>query len=145
MKLSLRILILILVAYVSLPNSVLAHPGRTDSNGGHVCRTNCEKWGEVSGAWHSHGGGEAVPAPKTEETQKVIEIYPTAFLTSVPTRIPTRIPTKQPTLTVTPTLIPTETPTPTIVPTKSQVAKTVKATATTSNGFWSFIMSFFNR
>jgi hypothetical protein len=22
-----------------------AHPGRTDGNGGHTCRTNCESWG----------------------------------------------------------------------------------------------------
>ena len=22
-----------------------AHPGGTDSNGGHTCRTNCGKWG----------------------------------------------------------------------------------------------------
>lgn len=26
-----------------LPTNVNAHPGRTDSNGGHTCRTNCEE------------------------------------------------------------------------------------------------------
>ncbi|RJX41836.1 YHYH domain-containing protein [Paenibacillus pinisoli] len=34
-----------------------AHPGRTDSNGGHTCRTNCEKWGLEYGEYHYHNGG----------------------------------------------------------------------------------------
>lgn len=37
--------------------SVSAHPGRTDSNGGHTCRTNCEKWGLEYGEYHYHNGG----------------------------------------------------------------------------------------
>ncbi|MGD8192044.1 YHYH domain-containing protein [Brevibacillus ginsengisoli] len=36
---------------------VSAHPGRTDSNGGHTCRTNCEKWGLSYGQYHYHNGG----------------------------------------------------------------------------------------
>ncbi|GEL05472.1 YHYH domain-containing protein [Rummeliibacillus stabekisii] len=40
-----------------LPLSVSAHPGRTDSNGGHTCRTNCEKWGLEYGEYHYHNGG----------------------------------------------------------------------------------------
>ncbi|MGE6257030.1 YHYH domain-containing protein [Heyndrickxia sporothermodurans] len=36
---------------------VLAHPGRTDSNGGHTCRTNCAKWGLKTGEYHYHNGG----------------------------------------------------------------------------------------
>jgi len=35
---------------------VSAHPGRTDSNGGHYCRTNCEKWGYEYGEYHYHNG-----------------------------------------------------------------------------------------
>lgn len=31
-----------------------AHPGRTDKNGGHTCRTNCEKWGYDYGQYHYH-------------------------------------------------------------------------------------------
>ena len=42
-----------------------AHPGRTDAKGGHVCNTNCEKWGVEKGKWHSHGAVTA-PAAKTE-------------------------------------------------------------------------------
>lgn len=34
-----------------------AHPGRTDANGGHTCRTNCEKWGLEYGEYHDHHGG----------------------------------------------------------------------------------------
>jgi hypothetical protein len=34
-----------------------AHPGRTDSNGGHTCRTNCGSWGLSTGEYHYHNGG----------------------------------------------------------------------------------------
>ncbi|WP_211746948.1 copper amine oxidase N-terminal domain-containing protein [Paenibacillus sp. Marseille-Q4541] len=37
--------------------TVSAHPGRTDSNGGHTCRTNCSKWGLSNGEYHYHNGG----------------------------------------------------------------------------------------
>ena len=35
---------------------VSAHPGNTASDGCHYCRTNCDKWGEVYGERHCHGG-----------------------------------------------------------------------------------------
>lgn len=38
-------------------SDILAHPGRTDGNGGHTCRTNCEKWGYEYGEYHYHNGG----------------------------------------------------------------------------------------
>lgn len=44
-------LILLLVS-----TTVSAHPGRTDSNGGHYCRTNCAKWGLQTGEYHYHNG-----------------------------------------------------------------------------------------
>lgn len=31
-----------------------AHPGRTDKNGGHTCKTNCSKWGLKNGQYHYH-------------------------------------------------------------------------------------------
>ena len=31
--------------------SIQAHPGRTDSNGCHTCRTNCEKWGVIDNGY----------------------------------------------------------------------------------------------
>ncbi|MCM3172356.1 copper amine oxidase N-terminal domain-containing protein [Paenibacillus sp. MER 99-2] len=39
--------------------SVFAHPGRTDSNGGHTCWTNCSKWGLEYGQYHYHNGGSS--------------------------------------------------------------------------------------
>ncbi|MGI2748930.1 YHYH domain-containing protein [Bacillus cytotoxicus] len=42
------------VALLVAPVSVYAHPGRTDANGGHTCRTNCEKWGLQYGEYHYH-------------------------------------------------------------------------------------------
>lgn len=42
------------VALLVAPISAYAHPGRTDANGGHTCRTNCEKWGLQNGEYHYH-------------------------------------------------------------------------------------------
>ncbi|RXZ82549.1 copper amine oxidase N-terminal domain-containing protein [Paenibacillaceae bacterium] len=39
--------------------SVSAHPGRTDSSGGHTCRTNCAKWGLEQGEYHYHNGSKS--------------------------------------------------------------------------------------
>ena len=39
-----------------IPNMVSAHPGKTDSSGCHVCRTNCEKWGLSQDERHCHNG-----------------------------------------------------------------------------------------
>lgn len=36
------------------PALVFAHPGRTDSSGCHMCRTNCASWGLSSGEYHCH-------------------------------------------------------------------------------------------
>src|SRR4051812_15851277 len=43
--------------FLLLPSTASAHPGRTDSNGGHTCRTNCEQWGLEYGEYHYHNGG----------------------------------------------------------------------------------------
>ena len=40
---------------IFIPN-VFAHPGRTDANGCHVCKTNCEKYGLSYGEYHCHNG-----------------------------------------------------------------------------------------
>lgn len=62
-----------------------AHPGRTDSSGGHTCRTNCESWGLEYGEYHSHGGSAPVQtAPVVQEKVN----------TPIPTRLPIKIPTK---------------------------------------------------
>lgn len=55
---------------------VSAHPGRTDANGGHTCRTNCERWGLSYGEYHYHNGGgsssgskSSSSAPKAKSSQ----------------------------------------------------------------------------
>lgn len=68
MKKSVGVLLLI-VFYFSISISALAHPGRTDGNGGHTCRTNCtEKWGLNYGEYHYHngGGGESSSSSSTQ-------------------------------------------------------------------------------
>jgi hypothetical protein len=49
----------------------IAHPGRTDSDGGHYCRTNCPSWGLEYNEYHFHDSKRPLPvvnepsAPKT--------------------------------------------------------------------------------
>lgn len=47
-----------------------AHPGRTDANGGHTCRTNCEKWGLQYGQYHYHNGGGGTSASSGSQVKK---------------------------------------------------------------------------
>ncbi|KKX55574.1 YHYH domain-containing protein [Brevibacillus borstelensis] len=56
MKKGIIFLLLLVLAFSILPAS-FAHPGRTDANGGHTCRTNCEKWGLRYGEYHYHNSG----------------------------------------------------------------------------------------
>ena len=56
--------------------SAYAHPGRTDANGGHTCRTNCEKWGLQYGEYHYHNkpassSGATSPAPSQNNNSAV--------------------------------------------------------------------------
>ncbi|MBI4021935.1 MAG: hypothetical protein HY372_01125 [Candidatus Andersenbacteria bacterium] len=44
-------------AFRLLSRPALAHPGRTDSSGGHYCRTNCGKWGLGQDEYHKHNAG----------------------------------------------------------------------------------------
>lgn len=50
-------MLVVIILVLILPSETLAHPGRTDANGGHTCRTNCEKWGLEYGEYHYHNGG----------------------------------------------------------------------------------------
>jgi competence protein ComEC len=54
-----RLIISIFLLFVTFMSSgvSIAHPGKTDANGGHTCRTNCEKWGLKQGEYHTHNGG----------------------------------------------------------------------------------------
>jgi hypothetical protein len=94
-----------------------AHPSRTDANGGHTCRTNCESWGLGYGEYHSHGGGGSTSSGGSTDSSSGVgaiqPIYPTD--TPQPTRTPTRLPTSRPTQT--PTSTPLASPTPPTQPT----------------------------
>lgn len=46
---------LILLPVLIFPAMAYGHPGRTDSSGGHTCRTNCPDWGLSYGEYHYHG------------------------------------------------------------------------------------------
>jgi hypothetical protein len=55
---------------ITMSYKVEAHPGGTDSNGGHRCWTNCEQWGLKYGEYHYSNGSvsnnnDAVTAPDT--------------------------------------------------------------------------------
>lgn len=73
------------------PNANLeAHSGRTDSNGGHTCRTNCASYGLSTGEYHYHNSGSA-PAPKPAP------IAPSPTPTAEPKTESSPQPTSQPT------------------------------------------------
>lgn len=46
--------VILILTFLIIPGFALAHPGKLDSRGGHICRTNCEKWGYKYGEWHQH-------------------------------------------------------------------------------------------
>lgn len=50
---------LVVFICISCPSTVLAHPGRTDGNGCHTCRTNCPQWGLAYGEYHCHNNGSS--------------------------------------------------------------------------------------
>lgn len=57
MKRKLCLGLMVICCLPLLIEEVDAHPGRTDSNGCHTCRTNCGKWGLSTGQYHCHNGG----------------------------------------------------------------------------------------
>lgn len=46
-----------------VPALAFAHPGNTDSKGGHTCKTNCPKWGLSYGQYHRHPKSVQPAAP----------------------------------------------------------------------------------
>lgn len=66
--LKISVIILITIVMNLTINNVYAHPGRTDSNGCHYCRTNCAKWGLSQGQYHCHNGGSS-SSSRTKSTK----------------------------------------------------------------------------
>ena len=55
-----KIILVIIALFMLITDcNVYAHPGRTDANGCHTCRTNCGKWGLRYGQYHCHNGGSS--------------------------------------------------------------------------------------
>ncbi len=55
-----------MIILLSTPTTLVkAHPGRTDSNGCHTCRTNCDKWGLSTGEYHCHNGDDTTTENQT--------------------------------------------------------------------------------
>lgn len=64
-------LFIVLLLYFLLGQTVAnAHPGRTDSNGGHTCRTNCSQWGLSTGEYHYHNGTSTNESSNSESSQE---------------------------------------------------------------------------
>ncbi|WP_068793126.1 YHYH domain-containing protein [Brevibacillus laterosporus] len=64
------LLFFLFVTMLTVPfQQTSAHPGRTDKNGGHTCRTNCEKWGLSYGEYHYHNGGSSSSTKGTSPTK----------------------------------------------------------------------------
>ena len=57
-----------------------AHPGNTDSSGGHTCRTNCASWGYTTGAYHYHN---RTRSPYRPPTSTLSDSEPDAPVTTV--------------------------------------------------------------
>lgn len=55
MKKKMKVVVAVVLFLIIIPIRVFAHPGRTDSNGCHYCRTNCGRWGLGNGEYHCHG------------------------------------------------------------------------------------------
>ena len=69
MKKKIKGLIIVMIVILS-PLYVEAHPGRTDSNGCHTCRTNCAKWGLSYGQYHCHGKKNSSTSTSSSNTNK---------------------------------------------------------------------------
>lgn len=69
-------ILLSFVLLLVMTTPAMAHPGRTDANGGHTCRTNCGKWGLNYGEYHYHNGGTSkktsTSKPKQSSSSKTV-------------------------------------------------------------------------
>lgn len=66
----------IVLSLGAIQEPAFAHPGNTDSQGGHTCRTNCPQWGLSFGQYHYHNR----PSPAPGRTQ--VEPLPVRARTS---------------------------------------------------------------
>lgn len=73
---------IILILITLIPTIVFAHPGKTDANGCHYCRTNCAKWGLYNGQYHCHNGSSSGSSGSNNTTKKTTKRTTTAKRTT---------------------------------------------------------------
>src|SRR3989338_7954036 len=61
-----------------------AHPGKTDSEGCHGCRTNCDKYGILYNERHCHSSGSASAAPEAVTPIPISSPLPSYIATPSP-------------------------------------------------------------
>ncbi|MEX2029300.1 MAG: YHYH domain-containing protein [Candidatus Paceibacterota bacterium] len=101
-----KIILSLIISAIIVPSISFAHPGRTDSSGGHTCRTNCADWGLSTGEYHYHrskgvpqaqepikstygeqGTGFTTPAPEYKIPANNV-ITPPSIINTIPTPAP---------------------------------------------------------
>jgi hypothetical protein len=133
-----HLIVITFLSFFIFTPTVHAHPGRTDANGGHTCRTNCASWGLSDGEYHTHGGGSSggstggsntAPVQEVKAPVQEVIVVPTNTPKPIfiPTKIPTKIPTRIPTKTPMPTIKASITPTNALKPTIKQTITAIKA------------------
>jgi len=70
-----KYIFVIALFFAASPLFVSAHPGNTDSSGGHYCRTNCDYWGVPWNQWHSHGGNSYRPPSNFTSPAPTVPTY----------------------------------------------------------------------
>ena len=64
-----RFILFIIIIFLNIPSIAFAHPGNTDGQGGHTCRTNCNKWGLNYNQYHFHNSKpQTTPSQPTTPT-----------------------------------------------------------------------------
>lgn len=61
-----RKIIIFITVLIIFTQNIFAHPGNTDSDGCHTCRTNCEKWGLNYDEYHCHNAKGANPVNQSK-------------------------------------------------------------------------------
>jgi len=62
-----RIVYITIIIWILSVSTTFAHPGGTDSSGGHTCRTNCEDWRLDYGEYHYHDSTPAATSNDSDE------------------------------------------------------------------------------
>jgi|SRR3989344_2780023 len=77
---------IIFTLIIFTPAATFAHPGKTDTNGGHVCLADCAKWGYETGTYHYNTEQDNSSlrtnsdSDKLDPTRLGINIRPEVFL-----------------------------------------------------------------